>query len=51
MTQISQKPHPIIIAHRMEGHKPGNFYVVTSSVNRLVWAVMPVFLRFSTKVK
>ena len=31
--------------------KQGNFYVITSSVNRLVWAVMPLLLRFSTKVK
>ena len=35
----------------MEGHKQGNFYSVTSSVNRLVWAVMPLLLPFSTKVK
>ena len=41
----------MIVYHRMESHKQRNFYVVTSSVNRLVWAVMPLLLRFSTKVK
>ena len=51
MTPESQKSHPIIVYHRMERHKQGNFYVVASSVNRLVWAVMPLLLRFSTKVK